>query len=162
MLKTFRTVSIILTLAWMVVIFLFSCENASDSSETSGNTIRFFLDIFYPDFKELAESAQMEIVESFQHIVRKFAHFTAYAILGVLTLLSVVTYKNLPIKFRSGTSLVICLLYAISDEIHQLFVPGRSGQITDVFVDFSGAFTGVIILLLIIRFSKSRFIKNNT
>ena len=162
MLKTFRTVSIILTVSWMVVIFLFSCENAFESAKTSGSTIRFFLNIFYPDFKALAESVQAEIIESFQYIVRKIAHFTIYMILGVLTFLSVVTYKNIALKFRLGINLSVCLLYAVSDEIHQLFVPGRVGHINDVFIDFSGAVIGTAILLLVVKFSKSRFIKNNT
>ena len=37
-------------------------------------------------------------------------------------------------------------MYAISDEVHQLFVPGRSGQATDVLIDFSGSLAAILIL----------------
>ena len=146
----------------MVVIFLFSCENAADSTETSGDTIRLLLNVFYPNFQGLAEAAKLEIIESFQHVVRKIAHLALYIILGALSFISLVTYKNIALKFRTAISLAVCFLYAVSDEIHQLFVPGRSGQITDVFIDFSGALLATAVLLLIVRFSKLKFIKNNT
>ena len=57
---------------------------------------------------------------------------------------------NLKLKTKLLSALTISLLYAISDEIHQLFVPGRAGQIRDVLIDFSGSLTGVIFALIFI------------
>ena len=88
-------------------------------------------------------------MQKINHYIRKLAHFTAYLILGVLVynlLLCYFTNKKSLIL-----SLIICLLYAISDEIHQMFVPGRAGQIRDVLIDFSGTTLGVISVWLIDR-----------
>ncbi len=46
-------------------------------------------------------------------------------------------------------SLIIGILYAISDEIHQLFVPGRSGKVTDVIIDSLGILTGIVFFLIV-------------
>jgi len=46
---------------------------------------------------------------------------------------------------------LICVIYAISDEIHQLFVPGRTGQLKDVIIDSSGSFVGIAIVIIVIK-----------
>ena len=58
---------------------------------------------------------------------------------------------NMTINYKNNIyiPIIICILYAISDEIHQLFVPGRSGQVSDVLLDTLGAFTGIMIYKLI-------------
>lgn len=149
-------------IGWMILIFSLSAETAEDSSQTSGGIVSFIINIFFPDFNELSEAVQLNIRENLQFIIRKSAHFTIYAILGALSLSNTVTYKKLPYKFRLASSLLFCLLYAVSDEIHQLLIPGRSGEIRDVVIDFCGALLGTVILTLIINFSKNKFIKEYT
>ena len=55
-----------------------------------------------------------------------------------------------------GLSLFVCVLYAISDEVHQLFVSGRGAQVKDVLIDSAGAIVGVGLYLVISRIMKSR------
>ena len=130
----------------MALIFLLSSQNAAVSSGTSGNVIRLIAGIFRPGFGSLPAAEQAEIVASLQFLVRKSAHFSIYMILGL------------------ATSCAVCLLYAASDEIHQLFVPGRSGEVRDVMIDFSGAVLGIalsmLVFLLICSIKKKRTEKN--
>lgn len=85
-------------------------------------------------------------VDHLNHIVRKSAHFTAYLILaftvgGVIRNLKV----EKPITF--AITMVIVVTYAISDEFHQLFVPGRSGEFRDILIDSSGGLIGALLAL---------------
>lgn len=148
----------------MALIFLLSSQNAAVSSGTSGNVIRLIVGIFYPGFDNLPAAEQTEIVASLQFLARKSAHFCLYMILGVLSFLTFISYEKLLFTLRLTTSCGICLLYAASDEIHQLFVPGRSGEVRDVMIDFSGAVLGIalstLVFLLICRIKKKRTEKN--
>lgn len=152
MLKFFRIVSVVLLISWMVMIFNLSAENAKTSSKTSGRFVNVVINILIPDYGDLSESEQLEIRENFQFVIRKTAHFTIYGVLGVLAFLSVATYKKIPFRYRLISPATICLLYSISDELHQRLVPGRSGEIRDVFIDFCGSLLGIIFVALISRF----------
>ena len=160
MLKYFRIITVILLIAWMTMIFSLSSQNADQSSQTSGGVIATVVRIFYPDFDALSEAQQLELIEPFQFIVRKSAHFTAYAVLGALSFLSVITFKKIPLFYRSGISAAICLLYSVSDEIHQTFVKGRSGEVRDVCIDFCGSLLAIVVFTLIVKKSKFKFLKN--
>ena len=144
----------------MALIFLLSSQNAAVSSGTSGNVIRLIVGIFYPEFDNLPAAEQTEIVASLQFLARKSAHFSIYMILGVLSFLAVISYEKLLFVLRLTVSGSVCLLYAASDEIHQLFIPGRSGEVRDVMIDFSGAALGIalstLVFLLICRIKKKR------
>ena len=80
-------------------------------------------------------------------IVRKFAHFFEYAVLGFLIGCALFLSRR---RFSPITAVICSALYSISDEIHQYFVPGRACRIFDVGVDTLGALTGTLILTLII------------
>ncbi len=152
--KAFRVITVILLIIWMSLIFSLSSQNADTSSKTSGGLIRATLSVFYPDFEELTKENQEEIVGSFQFLARKTAHFSLYAVLGGLSFLSVISYRKLMLKIRVLSASVICLIYAVSDEVHQIFIPGRSGEVRDVLIDFCGAFITIIILTLFSRYIK--------
>lgn len=150
-----------ITIFWAIMIFMFSSEPADMSNKTSiGFTETVITFLVKADIVDVpvssfgAEDFIHNIAEKINHYIRKLAHFTAYLILGVLVynlLLCYFTNKKSLIL-----SLIICLLYAISDEIHQMFVPGRAGQIRDVLIDFSGTTLGVILVWLIDRIKKCR------
>lgn len=106
---------------------------------------------FYPKFGDISGEKQETIISSFQFIARKSAHFLIYVVLGNLSLLAVISYKGLKFSVRPLIAAAICLIYAASDEFHQYFVPGRSCELRDMCIDFSGAVTGILLLLLIIR-----------
>ena len=147
--RIFRIVSALLLISVMVVIFIFSSENATESDSTSGSLIAAVIKLFTPDWESLTEAERHELIAPYQFFVRKAAHFTIYAVLGVLSFLTFITYKKIPLKIRFVIISMVCLLYSISDEIHQTFIPGRSGELRDVCVDFCGSLTGIIFIYLI-------------
>lgn len=143
-------------IGWMVMIFCLSAQSAIESSQTSGELIKNVLVVIFPDFAELSAEEQLSLCEDLQFLVRKAAHFTIYFILGFLSFLNVITYKSISLSVRTWASSVFCLLYSISDEIHQLFVVGRSGEVRDVLIDFCGALMGILILRLFTKNGEQR------
>lgn len=137
----------VLVIACMAVIFNFSREDSTKSSETSGKITKTAVHIAVSDYDELPADKQLSIMEKATHIIRKSAHFSLYALLGFLTSLAVGRRKLL----SPGTTgvIVFCFLYAVSDEIHQYFVPGRSCEFRDMIIDTSGAFTGMLFSMAI-------------
>lgn len=83
-------------------------------------------------------------IESFHSVIRKNAHFFIYLILGILVDNGLRSRGRMGYK-RIGLAIIICTIYAISDEIHQLFIPGRAGQVKDVFIDSMGALAGICL-----------------
>lgn len=152
--KIFRTVTAVLLCLWMVVIFGFSSQNSDESSEISGSVIAAIAEIFYPDFESLTAEEQAEVIESFQFIARKTGHFSIYGVLGFLSFLTFISYRKLRLYLRLLLSSAVCLLYAVSDEIHQLFVAGRSCELRDVCIDFCGALLAITVSALFSRYIK--------
>lgn len=146
-----RTISIVLLVAWMALIFYLSSQPAEVSSETSGTVIEIIAEKFYPDFENLTEAEQQEVIESFQFAARKTAHVCVYAVLGVLSLLALISYRRLHMSTRVAISIVISALYAASDEYHQKFVEGRSAELRDLLLDIGGAVAGILLTLLLVR-----------
>lgn len=151
----FRIFCGIMTVAVMVCIFIFSCENADNSSDTSGRFVKFIIRIFYEDYDEMAVSEQERIWDSISHIIRKTAHFTIFAALGFLAFLTS-GQKKLLCKGTAAV-LVFCGLYAVSDEIHQYFVPGRACMVRDILLDTCGSLTGIVAAFIMAKiFSKRK------
>ncbi len=138
----------ILTALWCGFIFYLSSENSSESSQRSGEIITKICEIVVPDFKSFGEAKRQEIISDYSFIVRKAAHFTAYAILGALLfqLLCFVKDKRL----RGLFAIAGAFLYAASDEWHQSFSPGRSCELRDMLIDTCGALLAVLLSLLVI------------
>ncbi len=139
-----RVLSVLVVLVWMAVIFSFSAKTASSSSAMSGGIIEKVVSLVDTDFKTLPEAEQVKVIESWQFIVRKAAHMWEYALLG---LLASNMLRSFSIKGVKGllVSPVICLVYAVSDEIHQHFVSGRACRLLDVTIDFVGAICGATV-----------------
>ena len=127
----------------MLFIFTMSSFGSDSSNAQSGQIIQVLRQVF-PNLSSRASDLD---ASTLTFIVRKTAHFTEYAILGILFYL---LYRQI-LPQKNGLRLFILailssFLYACTDEIHQLFVPGRSGQFTDVLVDTLGASFGCLIL----------------
>lgn len=135
-------------LLWMAVIFCLSAQEATQSSSLSGSTIRKVVEITQPGFRELPLEQQDSIVAEFQHMARKTAHVVAYLILGVLSISALLQYPS-GSGVRFAAALAVCIGYAGTDEVHQVFVPGRSGQIGDICIDAGGALVGIGVVLFI-------------
>lgn len=140
----------LLTAVWCIVIFGFSAENAEQSSSTSAEVIVDICEITVNGYEDLEPAQQQEIVSGMQFEVRKLAHFSLYLVLGILSLMTVRRLRKpaFAVRFPPLTAIIFCALYAASDEFHQLFSEGRSGQITDVILDTSGAAVGCALALL--------------
>lgn len=144
--------------AIMIVVFVFSNQPADVSSETSGGVIEKIASVFIQDYNDLTIEAKTTIVSNMQHLVRKTAHFSIYCILGIFTTSAMLTYI-MHYWRRIITAALICLAYASSDEFHQIFIPGRSCQISDVCLDFCGSLLGITIVSLIYYLVKKRMCK---
>lgn len=126
----------------MLTIFLFSSETSGESTKRSDgviiNTISFFKG------SKLTRKEKLVYTEALVTLVRKGAHFTIYFILGLLVNSFIFEYTK-KFKYLFMISLLICFLYACSDEIHQLFVVGRSGMFSDVLLDSFAAMISIFI-----------------
>lgn len=144
-------------LALMGMIFVFSSQPAELSNQTSGGIVQLILDLFFPGFENEDPASQAKISETVVLIVRKGAHFTEYALLGLALLGHITAWsKRRRISRPCPLALGIGALYAASDELHQIFVPGRSGELSDVLLDCAGVAAGIVLLWLLLRKRKSR------
>ena len=128
-----------LVVIWMVLIFYLSHQPATESNKLSTNITEKIVEVV----EKVIPSNKFDI-RRFNHIIRKNAHFFAYLVLGILV------SNGISAGSKSGSKIVviailICVLYAISDEFHQLFVPGRGGQVRDVIIDSAGSIVGILL-----------------
>lgn len=119
-----------LVIICMAVIFSLSAQTAGESSEVSGQLI-FMM--------------KLNISQDF---IRTVAHFLEYT--GLAVLIFNALYQTFGYQ-RPFVALIISSLYAVSDEIHQLFVEGRAFQISDIVIDSLGAAGGITVLILLIK-----------
>lgn len=145
----------VLVILWMSLIFFFSHQVATESNELSTGIISKIVNIISK------VTPSIEINEAnLNHIIRKAAHFTIYLILGILVTNALKDGNKSKLNLILA-SLVICILYAISDEFHQLFIPGRSGEIKDVILDSLGALLGILMMSSVKVKSRHSFPKTN-
>lgn len=133
---------------WMGVIFWFSAQPAVESSKMSHSIGKVIGEVLVPDFKALSSEEQEAISEKIDYPVRKTAHAMEYAVLGGLLVLMYGSYEIIG-KKGMAYDILTGVAYAMTDEIHQLFVAGRSCQVTDVLIDSAGVIFGSIIGVLI-------------
>ena len=162
------------TLLILQMCFIFIMSSfGHNSSDTQSN---LFVDFIAQNFPHVRHGLENNLISlsTLIFLVRKTAHFTEYAILGGLFFLNLrswlksnttlvkipkpQTTKPLakkasldPLKHPLAMSILLSLLYACTDEIHQIFVPGRSAQFRDVLIDTLGASFGIIITYLTIK-----------
>ena len=140
-----RIILIILILLWMYIVFGFSGQNGEESSGIS-----FKISMLLTRNNE-------EVSRTIEPYIRKIAHFSEYAVGGILIFLLILTFEKISPKVRNISSIIITIIYAISDEVHQVFVPGREGKIVDVYIDTLGIITGILFINLIIKvFNKNK------
>lgn len=142
----------ILAVIWMCVIFSFSAQTKEESSVVSeGLSYRMVSTTGLLFHLHIDEEQIRAIAEAIERTVRKGAHMTEFAILAWL-LYGWLCRWQITRPRRVCTAAVLAILYACSDEFHQLFVKGRSGKIGDVLIDSAGVVLGMLFLLLMERF----------
>ena len=131
--KKKKIISLLLLIGWMFFIFIMSSYTGNDSSNQSNIVVMFISRLFNIDNLSLLSI-----------IIRKTAHVLEFLILSIL-FCNVLYLYNINVYF----SIIFSFIYAIFDEIHQLFIIGRTGQALDVIIDSFGILIGFIIYRLI-------------
>lgn len=134
----------------MVIIFIFSSQIATTSDENSLPIAQVAYEIYENiSNQEIEQSKEQNIINGINTFVRKSAHFLEYALLSFLIAFHIwACNKKVNVIFLMA--IIFSFLYASSDEFHQLFVEGRSGQFRDVLIDTSGAVLGSLIFTKLI------------
>lgn len=145
-------------LAWlpailvMIIIFSFSSENGTESSGLSGSLTKTVVEaVIHAADLNVTTQEEEHIIENIHTPVRKLGHLSEYALLGLLIAFALTCGHQLKGKKLYVLSLCLCILYASSDELHQLFIPGRSAMVTDVGIDTIGSFAGICIFVFLYR-----------
>ena len=135
----FKAVMLLITFGLITFAFAHSSMPADVSTEESESVTLFLQKIL----QALGFAAELT-----DHIVRKSAHFAEFSAIGAMLLSSAYAFnKSRPQKYYFQV-LFVGLMTAVIDEAIQLNVVGRSGQITDVLLDFSGVLVGSIFMLI--------------
>ena len=125
-----KKLHIILVILWMIFIFYMSSNTSTESSKQSGVIVSFIIDLF-----------NITNTDNLTFIIRKLAHFIEYFILGILVINVILDYHK-----RIYYAITICFIYALSDELHQIFIPGRSCEVRDIIIDIIGSVMGIYFL----------------
>lgn len=144
--KKIKVISWSVTVLLMALIFFFSSQNSVESSGVSSGFTREIIEAVSRFFgwSDAFKNAAVDFIHGY---VRKAAHFTIYAALGMSVACSVGISTDRSNKKIWIIAVVFCALYAATDEFHQYFVDGRAGRITDVGIDTAGAALGAFIFV---------------
>lgn len=158
--NTRKILWLVLAVIWMLLIFWFSHQKASASSEISGSlTWRLAECVNHVLHLDWKEATLLQYAVEWEHPVRKAAHMTEYAVFSWILLGNSMQYPKLKGK-EYCLAEAGAVLYAASDEFHQLFIEGRSGQVSDVCIDGIGALLGLLlacaVLTLIYKIRKRK------
>ena len=123
-----------------IIIFYFSSQNGDESSNLSGGIVRKIL-------YSIGLVDNVEVASTLEIVIRKLAHFSLYFLCGIFAMCLMINY-DLSNKCRIYLAFFVNLSYSILDEIHQMFVPGRTGKVIDIFIDSLGIICGIIIIYL--------------
>ena len=148
-----RVLFLIMLVIAFYVIFNFSAQNGEESGSLSGKVTRLIVEIV-SKIKTMDISRKAYYIQKLHPIVRKFAHFSIYTVVGfsIMGFMCTFDIRNI-IKFI--ISLGVGVTYAISDEVHQYFIPGRGPSIIDVGIDSLGVITGIFVLVTLIVFTEA-------
>lgn len=149
-----KIVKVFIVLFCMFTIFMLSADDNNESNKKSDGLIIKACKILVR--KDLSEKEQQTYIDKYVTFVRKSAHFTIYLLLGLSIISLIKEYRQIDIKSLI-IALIISVLYAVSDEIHQILVPGRSGEIRDVLIDSIGSLTGIYLYYLFYKIRRKKY-----
>ena len=149
-----KIIKILLIVLWMMFIFHMSHQPATVSAGQSGRLINMLINM--PVIGSVVSPILTSSIGEF--VIRKSAHMFLYFILAILTFKLVYRkekdFDNKIIIKKLLISLAIVFIYACTDEFHQLFIPGRSGELRDIMVDTAGGCIGLCIMWI---YTKMRY-----
>lgn len=140
---------------WMGVIFWMSAQTGDQSGGASEAIVRWLVSVFYPGFQQLSQVRQTAILEVCHTILRKGAHFAEYAVLSMLIANALQRY-TLPKRLYWLLPVAGSAVYALTDEVHQYFVPDRACRLLDVAIDTCGAIFGMCLFAAILALGRKR------
>ena len=163
MLKIKLVISLALLLNWMAIIYYLSSQVAKESTVHSQG-----LAISITSLVGIEISSESSLL-FYEGIIRETAHGIEFAILSLFAYFSL-KYLILLINkdclnkpwLVEKVVLIFSCIYAFSDEIHQLFVPGRAFEIMDLAIDFIGIILGVIFVAVLYKIKKKPTISSYT
>ena len=133
------------------LIFAFSCQSGEKSMDASDQVVLPFVEWVCHARPDMPRKTLEGLYWTLQTVVRKGAHFLEYALLGFLMLL---LGESCSWRHRGWIAWGGGTLYAITDEVHQLFSDGRSAQATDVLIDSAGVLAGVLAAMLTLSLTR--------
>ena len=138
---------LVASLLTAAAIFWFSAQKGADSQTMSDGITVQAARIVRPDFDRLPPETQLSLLETVSYVVRKCAHFLEFMLLG-FNLMGFFRLWRIEGKALSalGLAWLAGTLYAVTDELHQLFVNERSAAALDVMIDSGGALTGALVM----------------
>lgn len=145
-----RVLFLIMLAIAFYVIFGLSAQDGEMSGSISQKVTEFIVKVI-SKVKTMDIKTQLSWIEKLHPIVRKLAHFGVYTVVGFSLMGFMCTFDMRNI-FKLLISFVVGVIYAISDEAHQYFIPGRNASIIDVGIDSLGVLTGIFILITLIVF----------
>lgn len=142
-----RILVFLLTAGWMLMIFGFSAQSGEASGGMSAIIAEPLTKLLSSHLDPMSEAQRQVLYQQVDGAVRIAAHFTEYAILGGLLMLDFqyIRRRGFWLPWLAGT------LYALTDEWHQSFSPGRACDMMDVFIDACGVLFGIFVCKLIIQ-----------
>lgn len=139
----FRMAFAILVIGIMIAVFLFSSQSGGDSNHLSKGILEQIFEIFNVD----ADPLKLDL---YNLVLRKIAHFSLYFLLGTGTMGFLLT-TSMKVKYSFVLSLLFCILFAATDELHQFLSGTRNGNLLDVLLDSVGALLSILILFFTVR-----------
>jgi VanZ family protein len=131
--KIYIAISAILVIAVAIIIFYLSHQTSTESSNTSDSLIGLIFTLIGQTFST--------------EFIRSLAHFCEFAGFGFLMINLLFSLKD---KLKPFLSVLFSFGYAVTDEIHQIFIPGRAFQLIDLTIDLGGIVLGVVVFCLLI------------
>ena len=142
-------------LSWAAVLFCLlsiyhlSAEPAAESVANSQGIVAGCLDLTMEVVQhQLDEPEKARLVQRIDRVAREYMHGVVYLVLG-LALSNALLVSGVKGRQAWLLALSLCVLYAVSDEIHQVFVPGRSFQFSDLAMDTAGSIIGIWLMWLL-------------
>ncbi|HCF70868.1 MAG TPA: VanZ family protein [Syntrophomonas sp.] len=138
-----KTLSWLAVLLWMLAIYFLSAQPAGISNGNSKGIVTRVVDTTVKLTKaEISEPDKSKLIDRINSAAREYMHGVVFLVLGLLVQNAVTKEGAKGIK-AIAISLAICVICGITDEIHQLFVPGRAFQVSDLAMDSIGSIMGI-------------------
>lgn len=134
----FRVAFAILVIGIMIAVFLFSSQSGGDSNHLSKGILEQIFEFFNVNADPLK-------LDQYNLVLRKIAHFSLYFLLGTGAMGFLLT-TSLKMRYSFALSLLFCVLFAATDELHQFLSGTRNGNPLDVLLDSAGALLSILLL----------------